>query len=104
MDWRTRLAARIQELRDQEGLTQRALAKRIGCAPSSLSNWLSGAREPRELADFELLAKGIGVHPAWLLYGVGDNDPEATDLTEQIMRLTPTARAVVQRLVEELTH
>jgi len=101
--WRDRLRRRLEELKDQEGLSQAAIAERIGCAPGSITNWLNGHREPRELADFERLAHGLGVHPAWLLYGVNTDDPEVLDLLSRMSRLSAPTRQSVRRIIDDLT-
>ena len=40
------VAERIRELMAEEGLTQVALAKKIGVNQNTISSWLSGKKEP----------------------------------------------------------
>lgn len=40
------VSQRIRELRKSKGLTQKQLAKILGCSPSAVSNWEQGIREP----------------------------------------------------------
>jgi len=41
--------ARIRRLRRRLGLTQVALAKRLGCAPNTVATWERGLYEPQKL-------------------------------------------------------
>ncbi|MDR1315062.1 MAG: helix-turn-helix transcriptional regulator [Deltaproteobacteria bacterium] len=59
---KTRLYRRRQEL----GLTQRSLAKRIGRGPTTISSYESGYREP-SLDTIIRLAKALNCSVDWLL-------------------------------------
>ncbi|MBQ7770692.1 MAG: helix-turn-helix transcriptional regulator [Clostridia bacterium] len=41
-------AERIKELRKEQGLSQKALAERLGCTQSMISFWENGVNEPTE--------------------------------------------------------
>ena len=72
------LAQRIQALIRDSGLSQRALAARIGVSSSSLSQWASGRFRPSDEA-IAALCEFFSVTPAWLLYGDG-NAPEGQSI------------------------
>lgn len=57
-----RLAAR----RDTQGLSQQALANRIGVRQSAVGNWESGTRIPR-WPELRALAHALDVPAAWLV-------------------------------------
>lgn len=72
------LAQRIHALIRDSGLSQRALAARIGVSSSSLSQWASGRFRPSDEA-IAALCEFFSVTPAWLLYGDG-NAPEGQSI------------------------
>lgn len=72
------MAQRIQALIRDSGLSQRALAARIGVSSSSLSQWATGRFRPSDEA-IATLCEFFSVTPAWLLYGDG-NAPEAQSI------------------------
>lgn len=72
------MAQRIQALIRQSGLSQRALAARMGVSSSSLSQWAAGRFRPSDEA-IAALCEFFSVTPAWLLYGDG-NAPEGQSI------------------------
>ncbi|OON38065.1 LexA family transcriptional repressor [Izhakiella australiensis] len=63
------IAARIRQLREAQGLSQRALAERCGwSAQSRIGNYESRLRNV-SVEDAEILANALGVSTAWLLLG-----------------------------------
>lgn len=61
------LAERVQERRQTRGLSQSALARRIGVRPQSIQQLEQGAiAKPRYLLE---LARELGASPDWLLHG-----------------------------------
>ncbi|EEW1534802.1 LexA family transcriptional regulator [Escherichia coli] len=63
------IAARIKRLREDKGLSQKALAELCGWASQSrIGNYESGTRSV-SVDDAEVIAKALGVAPAELLFG-----------------------------------
>lgn len=46
---------RLKELREEKGLSQNAVANKLGCAVSTYANWEQGRREPSIYDIFNLL-------------------------------------------------
>lgn len=101
--WRERFSTQLRHLKSTEGTTQQELADRLGVAQSTIAGWLHGRREPESLQQFEALARAIGVHPAWLLYGV-DESAEDHALKQLIQRLPPERRQIVRNLAASLSE
>ena len=57
---------RLKEYMRNNDLTQRALSEIIGCAPGTLSGYISGKNAPN-IVDFLHYAKRMGVTGEWLL-------------------------------------
>jgi len=63
-------ADRFKQLREESGLTQEELARRLGVSKGTVGNYESGARTPRKLDDLNSLAdssmtlKSSGLFPA----------------------------------------
>ena len=53
---------RIRELMRAAGMNQHDLAREIGCSQSSVSNMMTGKREPR-VSLFKRLCKALGCDP-----------------------------------------
>ncbi|WP_171335921.1 helix-turn-helix domain-containing protein [Enterococcus cecorum] len=62
---------RIRELRKNRGLTLKEVAKAVMIAPSQLSFYETGKRQPRELQTWENLANYFGVSVAYIT-GISD--------------------------------
>ena len=73
---------RLYELREAKGLTQDALGKLIGLAPTRISQVENG-HVPPSLAVLERWAKALDVELCQLFF-VGDGKPEALKLPEHI--------------------
>ena len=65
------LTVRFREALDVCGLTQAALAERVGVSQSTVSMWLRGDRRP-DRRTMNTLASELGVSPTWLDYGEGE--------------------------------
>lgn len=59
-------AERLKELRNEKGLTQRALSRETGIPQSSIALWENGSRVPAATA-VVVLAKFFGVSSDYLL-------------------------------------
>ena len=59
--------ARLQELMDRDGLTQRQLAAAIGISQSAISQYLNGMRAAPGVEEAIALASHFGVTVDWLL-------------------------------------
>lgn len=62
----THFGARLKELREGRGLTQKDLADRAGVSKGAISNWEQGIREP-SLVNATRLADALGVELAAFL-------------------------------------
>lgn len=97
--WRDRFRRRFQELQDQEGLTQEALGERMGVTQGTIGHWLNGRRTPKTLETYEALAKALGVHPAWLLYGFDPSDLEVTQAAQRLKDMNNDRRDALLTLI-----
>src|SRR5689334_7145573 len=61
---------RIRGARKEAGLTQQSLANGSGVVVNSVCRWEVGATEPSS-SDLRKAAEALGVHPAWLTWGLG---------------------------------
>lgn len=52
------------------GTSQGSLARALDCTRGAVGHYLAGRRQPT-LAQMERIARAMKVHPAWLLFGVG---------------------------------
>lgn len=60
-------ADRFKQLREESGLTQEELARRLGVSKGTVGNYESGARTPRKLDDLNSLADYFNVEIDYLL-------------------------------------
>lgn len=67
------LPARLAELRQDRGLSRRALGRLSETSDNFVQKTESRATVPT-IAKVEALAKALNVSPCWLAYGVGDRD------------------------------
>jgi transcriptional regulator with XRE-family HTH domain len=90
---------RLQNLLVERGLSQHALAQKIGTTQSSVQAWLKGAKpRARTLVD---LAVALGVRPAWL--ADGEEPRELPIAMRQGQRIElPTDPAERSRLLSDL--
>jgi len=75
-----RLGARLRELRKQSGLTQRALAERLGVSTPALCRWEKGQTLPRR-SNIRAFAHAFDLSEAELLSGLSatpENAPART--------------------------
>jgi len=66
---------RVREWMENSGTSQGDLARALDCTRGAVGHYLAGRRQPT-LAQLERIAVAIGVHPAWLLYGIGPSRVE----------------------------
>lgn len=90
----------VRDLREQRGLTQRALAERIGVTDKAVSKWESGRGLP-DISLVEPLASALGVSVAELLTGdVRENANRAGNVTRAQFYVCPICGNVVTALGE----
>ncbi|MBM2323565.1 MULTISPECIES: helix-turn-helix domain-containing protein [Marivita] len=83
---------RMTAAREAAGMTQEALAKRLGVKKSTLRNWENDVAEPRANR-LSMLAGLLNVSMMWLINGEGEgiDGPDAetvpSDLTEIILEI-----------------
>lgn len=74
------LAERVAKRREELGLSQSALAKKINVSQQSINKIETGqTRSPRQL---EKLSKALGVTQQWLLFGTALTTPMESDIKE----------------------
>lgn len=66
---------RIKEMRISRGLSQKALASRIGVSDAAVSKIESGTNNPADRT-IMLIADVLGVSESWLRTGEGDPEPK----------------------------
>jgi transcriptional regulator with XRE-family HTH domain len=69
------LGARLELARREAKLTHRALAKRAGVSPGTISG-LENGQHDATTEKIARLAAALGVQPCWLAYGDRDKAPD----------------------------
>lgn len=82
--WQDRVKKRLREL----GMTQDALARKMGVTRSAITHYLAGRRIP-SLNQFSKLAQVLEANPGWLQFGSSLETP-----AEQVSRLISSLRPV----------
>ena len=96
--WQDRVKARLKEL----GMTQDALAKKIGVTRSAITHYLAGRRAP-SLNQFVELAKALETSPGWLQYGeVKTIDFEAKELRDKFLSCFHKVPILTWKQISEL--
>ncbi|WP_254696885.1 helix-turn-helix transcriptional regulator [Octadecabacter sp. SW4] len=72
---------RVAGARESTGLTQKALAKKLGIKLSTLRNWEEDLNEPRA-NKLQMLSGVLGVSMSWLLTGNGTGPDAPMDAGE----------------------
>ena len=86
----------IREARLRAGISQQALAKRLGTSQSVIGRWETGARTPTtESLMAAVRACGLELH-----LGLANRDPDHDRLIADCLRLTPEER--IQALLERV--
>jgi len=86
-----RYSLEFRALRQKSGLTQKALAERVGVEQPTINRWENGKQNP-DLGDLDKLAAALGVHPGELFRDDElSSHPEATEAA-----LTELAAAAVR--------
>ncbi len=85
------LGERIRAAREKQGLTQAALATRVGVTRSAVAQWETG-RSGQVGTNLALIAEALGVGVSHLLLG----DGSAPDGRTEFSGLTANERALVQ--------
>lgn len=97
---------KLVELRTAKKLSQRALAKEIGCSQNMISQWENGTRDPGT-ETLQALADYFNVSVDFLLGRDGttvttnkEPDEEAIELAKQIKSLPPELRENLEQQVK----
>lgn len=106
-DKRLAIGRRIAAARRNSGLSQAALATKLGLSAGAITQWETGRAVP-EPDKFQALADVLGVEPGWLL--TGDEPDEVTraqTVTEQqtlllLRRMKPEEQARAMQILEAL--
>lgn len=98
---------RLAAAREQTGMSQKQLAKRLGVKTGTLRDWEEDLSEPRA-NKLSMLAGLLGVSVMWLLSGEGDGiaapldepdvSPDITDLLTEIRDLKTQVSSAAERL------
>lgn len=92
-DWYSQDAAtfgdRVAAAREQSGLTQKDLARRLGVRTSTVRNWEDDLSEPRANR-LSMMAGLLNVSMMWLINGKGEGMDSPPDTGE----VTPDLRAI----------
>jgi transcriptional regulator with XRE-family HTH domain len=98
-DWYSQKSAtfgdRVAAAREQSGLTQKELARRLGVRTSTIRNWEDDLAEPRANR-LSMMAGILNVSMMWLINGQGegmDSPPETGEVTSDM-------RAILNELRE----
>lgn len=97
------LAENLQTLMDAQGLSQNALGAKAGVSPRTVANYLapadahtqpsSGKERSAKLAEVQMLAAALGVHPVVLLVDKDVRASVALDLLAQVAAAEKSATA-----------
>ena len=98
-DWYSQEAAtfgdRVAAAREQSGLTQKELARRLGVRTSTIRNWEDDLSEPRANR-LSIMAGILNVSMMWLINGQGEGMDSPPDTGE----VTSDMRAILNELRE----
>jgi transcriptional regulator with XRE-family HTH domain len=103
---------RLSRIRDAQGMSTAALARRVGVRQKTIEQWESDRSEPG-VERLALLAGVLNVNLVWLLHGVGDAptdeigpDPLAaiTVQLERLKRMHEDTGRIIDRIQRELTR
>jgi len=106
------LGQRLKQCREAAGFTQLELAKACGVTPGAISNLERGDSQMMAASHLFAAAKALRVDAEWLATGIGHKSgksllfhlsPDATMMADQIDRLTPEQRHILQALLQQLT-
>jgi len=90
--------ARIKEARKMAGLTQVALASKIGIAQSAISDLERGESAEMDASTLLGLTRALGVRPEWIMWGerpMRFNDEDALRLLQQFGQLSDPNKAAL---------
>lgn len=98
---------RVAAARDQAGLSQKQLARKLGIKTGTLRDWEDDLAEPRA-NKLAMMAGVMGVSVGWMLTGQGDGvaapldeaplSPDITDLLTELRDLKTQMQAAADRL------
>lgn len=79
---------RIRQAREALGLTQPALARRVGVTKSAVNQWEHGQTKRLEGENLLRCARALGVSPDWLLSGKGPMRPDRVQEPHRAYRVS----------------
>ena len=94
---------RLAGAREAAGLSQKALAQRVGIKTSTLRNWEEDLSEPRANR-FSILAGILGVSRRWLLHGEGEGlpAPDEVEMDVDVAALMVELRSVRAQMTQSI--
>ncbi len=79
-----KIGRKLQEAREEAGLSQEELAKKIGCTQASLSNYELGKRR-LYLADLQRIGQLLGKQITYFLDDPGEGEPDYPDQIQHVL-------------------
>lgn len=94
------LGAKLKELREEQGFSQRQVSMRVGVSSSMISAYESGSRQP----SYEVLIKLTRLYKvsADYLLGISGQRTAAVQYSVSLDGLTPSRIALVEQLIKAL--
>lgn len=99
-------AARLKLALLARGMSQPALAKRIGVKRQTVHYWMTGATKNIDSSNLFAVAKVLGIRPRWLvtgelpMYPSPKMDEEAIQLVGYFEAMTPEAKQTLLKAAE----
>ncbi len=100
MDIRGRIEARLTEL----GLNRTQASRRAGKGATFLRDFLDNPTASMTIANAEQLASALEVSPAWLAFGIVDEDRALAEIATSWNSLGDADRAAILTLVRSLVR
>lgn len=102
-DWIDRLSAHMK----RKGISQQLLATRLNMTYPGVNHWFRRRRSPDTLNQFQRIAEAAECSPAWMLYGVGPEEPMTREdllLVQLIRQLPPGDKSVAETILRSLVE
>lgn len=97
--WRERFRERFYELEKSGDITRASLAERLECSRARIDHFINGVRSPRSLSDYEKLARAVGLHPAYMCFGVPVHEPDFGDAIVRLANMHPEKRHAILTMI-----
>lgn len=102
----TTIGSRIKYLREQQGMTQPALAAVVGISQPSMSNIESGNTVSPSAIHLMAIAAALNANPHWIVYGEGEqsmpSDADESEMLKAFRELDAGRRAAILAAIKAL--